>query len=209
VDRNDWNQRYAEKELVWSAEPNRFLVEEAGDLPPGRAIDLAAGEGRNAIWLAERGWKVTAVDYSRVGLEKGRQIAGARDTEVEWVEADLLKYPLQRGGFDLVVVFYLQLPWDQMRDVLHRAAAAVAPGGTFLLVGHDLANLHGGHGGPRDPEVLYSPDRIASQLGALRVTEATRRHRVVEIEDGEATAIDCLVRAVAPLPDVEDAERES
>lgn len=198
MDRDDWDRRYAEKELVWSAEPNQFLVEEISDLAPGRAIDLAAGEGRNAVWLAERGWHVTAVDYSRVGLNKGRQIAQARGVDVEWVEADLLDFAPARGGFDLVLLLYLQLPWDWMRDVVHGAARAVAPGGTFFLVGHDRRNLDGGHGGPKDPDVLYTPREIAAELDELQVLEADRRQRSVETDEGVATAIDCLVRAVAP-----------
>ena len=196
MDRTDWDRRYAEKELIWSAEPNRFLVEELSGLAPGRAIDLAAGEGRNAIWLAQHGWRVTAVDYSNVGLEKGRRIAAQQGVDVEWIEADLLEYEIGDGAYDLVLVFYLQLPWNWMSNVLRRAAAAVAPGGTLLLVGHDRANLEGGHGGPRDAAVLYTHEQVAGELGALRIVEAARRERPVEQEDGSvATALDCLVRA--------------
>ncbi len=72
MDHQDWNRRYAQKELVWTAEANRFLVAEASDLPPGRALDLAAGEGRNAVWLAERGWRVVAVDFPTSLWRKGR-----------------------------------------------------------------------------------------------------------------------------------------
>jgi SAM-dependent methyltransferase len=199
VDRNDWNRRYAQKELIWSAEPNRFLVEEIADLPLGRAIDLAAGEGRNAIWLAQRGWQVTAVDYSNVGLEKGRQIAAKHGVKLEWVEADLLEYELGSAAWELVLIFYLQLPWDWMSNVLGRAAEALAPGGTLLLVGHDSANLERGHGGPQDAAVLYTAKQVAAELGALRVVEAALRERPVELEDGTtATALDCLVRAEAP-----------
>ena len=86
MDRDDWNRRYAEKELVWSAGPNLFLVEEIERLPARRAVDLAAGEGRNAVWLAEQGWQVTAVDYSRVGLDKGREIAKAPLATIDYAE---------------------------------------------------------------------------------------------------------------------------
>jgi SAM-dependent methyltransferase len=197
MDRDDWDRRYAEKELVWSVEPNSFLVEEASGLTPGKAADLATGEGRNAIWLAERGWRVTAVDYSRVGLDKARQIAKARGVAVDWIEADLLEYEPAPGDFDLVIIFYLQLPWEWMHRVLHSASGAVAPGGTLLLVGHDRTNLEGGHGGPKDPGVLYTPDEVAGELSSLEIVEAARRRRDVETDDGTATAIDCLVRAVA------------
>jgi SAM-dependent methyltransferase len=195
MDREDWNRRYAAKELIWSAEPNRFLVEEIDALPPGRAIDLAAGEGRNAIWLAERGWRVRAVDYSKTGLDKGRRIARARNVRIDWVEADLLHYEPEAGSYDLVLLFYLQLPWESMSLVLRRAAAAVAPSGTLLLVGHDRINLDEGHGGPQDPSVLYTPREVTAELRGLQIDEAARRRRSVELEDGNATAIDCLVRA--------------
>ena len=195
--REDWNRRYAEEELFWSGEPNRFLVEEVVDLPPGRAIDLAAGEGRNAIWLAERGWRTTAVDFAETGLDKGRRIAAEHGIEIDWIQADLLEFDLGGACFDLVLLFYLQIPWDEMRIVLGRAAKAVAPGGTFLLVGHDRSNLKQGHGGPSSEKVLYTADDVAGELAGLRINEAATRLRPVDHEGTIVQAIDCLVRAVA------------
>jgi SAM-dependent methyltransferase len=187
----DWDRRYAEKELVWSAGPNRFLAAEAADLEPGRALDLACGEGRNALWLAEQGWQVTAVDFSQVAVEKGRRIAAERGLDVDFVVADLLEHDPGEQAFDLVIVFYLQLPHDELDRVLRRAARAVAPGGTFLLVGHDLRNLAAGHGGPQDAAVLYTPEDVVASLGGLEVERAEPVERPV---DG-AVAIDALVRA--------------
>jgi SAM-dependent methyltransferase len=187
VNREDWNERYAAAELVWSAEPNRFLVAETSDLEPGRALDLACGEGRNAIWLAERGWDVTAVDFSEVAVEKGR----ARNGEVDFRVADVLEYEPERAAYDLALVFYLHLPWDELEQVLGRAAAAVAPGGTFLLVGHDLRNLSDGHGGPQDARVLYRAEDVPAALPGLEVVRAEPVDR-----DG---AVDALVRATRSL----------
>lgn len=198
MDREEWDRRYLEKDLVWSAEPNRFLVEEAAGLAPGRALDLGAGEGRNAIWLAGLGWRVTAVDFSEVALDKARRIAGTRGVEVEWIHADLVSYRPEPAAFDLVLALYLHLPWPEMTGVIHRAAAAVAPGGTFLLIGHDRSNLEQGHGGPQRPELLYTAGEVAALLEGLSVEEAGVRRRAVEIEKGVAYAIDCLVRARAP-----------
>jgi len=197
MDRDDWNRRYEGSELLWTAEPNRFLVAEAGSLASGRALDLACGEGRNAVWLAERGFEVDAVDFSDVALEKARRTAEARGVEVSWIEADLESWALVERAYDLVILFYLQLPWDRMRPVLHRAARAVAPRGTFLLVGHDRTNLEHGHGGPKSPDVLYAPEEISAELPGLGIIEAARRERSVETDQGTRTAIDCLVRAVA------------
>jgi SAM-dependent methyltransferase len=184
--RDDWNARYGAEELVWSADPNRFLVSEVSDLPPGRALDLACGEGRNAIWLAERGWRVTAVDFSEVGVDKGRQ----RNADVDFRVADVLEFDAGEEQYDLVVVFYLQLPADELERVLRKAARAVAPGGTFLLVGHDLRNLTDGRGGPKDASVLYRAEELPAALEGLEVERAEPVDR-----DG---AIDALVRAKRP-----------
>lgn len=194
--REDWDRRYEERELVWSAEPNRFLVSETEALPPGRALDLACGEGRNALWLAERGWRVTAVDYSGVALEKANRIAARRGVEADWVAANLLEYEPEPGAYDLVIVFYLQIPAGERRQVLAKAAGAVAPGGTFLLVGHDLRNLAVGWGGPSEASVLYTPDEIAADLPGLEIEKAERVYR--RPEDAERDAIDALVRARRP-----------
>jgi SAM-dependent methyltransferase len=198
VRREDWDRRYSETDLLWSATPNRFLVQEATDLPPGRALDLACGEGRNALWLAERGWHVTAVDYSTVAITKARDRAALAGSEVDFVCADLLDYSPPEGAFDLVLVLYLQLPAEERRLVLSRAEAAVAPGGTFLLIGHDLVNSTEGVGGPSDPGLLYTPEQIVDEVPSLDVERAERMLR--DVSDADRPAIDALVRARRPLP---------
>jgi SAM-dependent methyltransferase len=198
VRREDWDRRYSETDLLWSATPNRFLVQEATDLPPGRSLDLACGEGRNALWLAERGWHVTAVDYSTVAITKARDRAALAGAEVDFVCADLLDYSPPEGVFDLVLVLYLQLPAEERRLVLSRAEAAVAPGGTFLLIGHDLVNSTEGVGGPSDPDLLYTPEQIVDEVPSLEVERAERVLR--DVPDADRRAIDALVRARRPLP---------
>lgn len=196
--REDWNRRYAGKELVWTAEPNRRFAAEVGDLAPGRALDLACGEGRNAVWLAERGWTVTAVDFSDVALEKARRLAAARDVDVDWVLADVLEYEPEPRAFDLVVVLYLQLPRDELVRAISRAVEAVAPGGTLFVLAHDSANLTEGYGGPKDAAVLYTAEDVVPELGDLLVERAERVERIVALDEGEAVAIDALVRARRP-----------
>ena len=193
--REDWNERYAQKELVWTAEPNRRFAAEVEGLEPGRALDLACGEGRNAVWLAERGWRVTGVDFSDVALAKAAELAASRGVEVDWIVADLLDYEPEPRAFDLVAVLYLQLRRDQLLHALRTAAGAVAPGGTLLVVGHDTTNLTGGHGGPKDAAVLYTAEDVVPALGDLVVEQAEAVERTVPLEDGEAVAIDALVRA--------------
>jgi SAM-dependent methyltransferase len=192
MDRDRWNARYAARELIWSAEPNRFLVAETQDLTPARALDIGAGEGRNALWLAARGWKVTAVDFSEVAISKGRRIADDKDIDIEWVVADLRTYSPPERGFDLVIEMYVQVPEPLRRDVWRRAADAVAPGGTLLIVGHDLTNLEHGYGGPRNPASLFTPDDVTEAIEGLDVVRAERVDRPVE----GGVAIDALVRAV-------------
>jgi SAM-dependent methyltransferase len=196
VEREEWNDRYAGTQLVWTAQPNRFVVAELEALPPGRALDLACGEGRNAVWLAERGWRVTGVDFSDVALAKARRLAAARGVEVEWADLDVRTWEPDPGTFDLVVVLYLQLPEHERRPVHARAAAAVAPGGTLLVVAHHAANPAEGHGGPQNPDVLFTEDDVAQDVAPLRIVRAERVRRPVTTPDGrQVDALDVLVRA--------------
>ena len=137
MDAQQWNDRYGTAEYIWKADPNVFLVEQTADLSPGRAVDLACGEGRNAVWLAEQGWTVTGVDFSDVGLDKGRRLAAERGVGVDWVCADATTWEPPDAGYDLVAVFYLQLPADQRGQAMAVAGRALAPGGTLLVVAHD------------------------------------------------------------------------
>jgi SAM-dependent methyltransferase len=198
VDSDEWDRRYAVDEFVWDTGPNRFVAEELSGLPPGLALDLASGEGRNAVWLAGRGWRVTAVDFSGVALAKARKLAGDRGVTVEWVLADLHDYEPPRGRYDLVVIAYLHLQPAGRAAVLHRAARSLAPHGTAFVVGHDLDNLAHGTGGPQDPAVLYTSQAIAAELPGLMVKRAGRVHRPVDTGDGVRQAIDTLVLAARP-----------
>jgi len=188
-----WDERHAARQPIESFEPDPTLVDEIGSLRPGRALDLGAGDGRNAIWLAIQGWQVTAVDFSQVALDRGRALATASGVRVEWQLADLLEWSPGASRFDLVTLFFIHLPSDERRDVYARAAAAVAPGGTLLIVGHDRTNLVDGVGGPQDPTVLFTPGEVAADLAGFRVDRAdvARRREL----DGDGP-IDAIVRAV-------------
>jgi 2-polyprenyl-3-methyl-5-hydroxy-6-metoxy-1,4-benzoquinol methylase len=196
--KEDWNTRYSGTELVWTATPNRFLVAESADLPVGRALDLAAGEGRNAVWLAEQGWDVTAVDFSDVALAKAHHLADARGVSLLVVEADVTEYTPTPDAYDLVLVAYLHLPEPERSGVLRRASAAVAPEGTLLVIGHDATNLTDGYGGPQDPLVLSTPETVAVAIVGLEIEHAHTVERKVETDDGERIAIDHVVRARRP-----------
>ena len=196
-----WNRRYEGTELIWSVRPNRFLVAETEGMKPGRALDLACGEGRHAVWLAGLFWRVRAVDFSDVAIDKARELAAEHAVEVEWTVADLNEYVPEPESADLVIVFYLQLPPDERAPILRKAGAAVAPGGTFLLVGHDLRNLERGYGGPQSPRALYTPEDVVADLEGtgLEIERAEPVERTVDTPEGERVAIDALVRANRPV----------
>jgi SAM-dependent methyltransferase len=200
VDQHQWDELYASTELVWTAEANRFVVAELADLAPGRALDLGTGEGRNAIWLAERGWQVTAVDFSAVGLAKAVKLAEKRGvTGVQWVEADLRVYRPGPAAYDLVLMAYIHLPPEDFGALLRTAAAsALVPGGTLLVVGHDVDNIAHGHGGPQDPLILHRVQDVVAELPGLTIHRAEQARRPVPTGEGERVAIDTVVRAQRP-----------
>jgi len=198
LEREDWNRRYAAEEFIWTVDANQFLVEELRSLAPGRALDLATGEGRNAVWLAEQGWTVQAVDLSDVAVEKGKRLATMRKVSdvIEFRQADLRTYEPEENRFDLVVLVYLQIPQLDLVPILKRAAKAVAPGGTFLLVAHDSTNLKHGYGGPQHPTLLYTAEQVVEAMESeLEIEKAGRVFRPIKSNAGAQVAIDCLVRA--------------
>ena len=205
MDARAWDERYAASELVWSREPTRLVAAELADLSPGVAVDLAAGEGRNAIWLASQGWTATAVDFSQVALDKGARLAADAGLDVAWVRADATTWQ-PPAPVDLVVVAYLQLPAAERRRAVRGAVSMLRPGGTLLLVAHDSTNLHEGTGGPQDPDVLMSARDVLDDLAAppalaVEVVRAERVAREVVASDAHGgeerrTAWDCVVRVV-------------
>ncbi len=196
MNREDWNARYAAGGLLWGLEPNRFVAAETTELAPGRALDLACGEGRNAIWLAERGWRVRGVDYAAVAIERARQLAHDRGVELELEVGDVLVTDLEPGAFELVLIAYVHLPAEERLQLLDRAAQAVAPGGTLLLVEHHARNLTEGTGGPSDPSLLWTEEEICASLeqAGLTIVRAEQVRR--EVDGAQRPAIDVLVRAV-------------
>lgn len=190
-----WDARYAGSDLVWGAGPNAFVAAELDALPAGRALDVACGEGRNAIWLATRGWHATGIDFSSAGIARARQLAADADVAAgtEFVVGDVVDGPLPPGPFDAVVVAYLQLPAEQRRASLRQAAAVLAPGGVLLVVAHDTSNLAEGVGGPQDARVLYTAADVVEDLAGMDGLVVEKAERV-ERPVGDATALDLLVR---------------
>ncbi len=195
--RDAWNDRYSASDYVWTIKVNQFVERHLADLEPGEAIDLGAGEGRNAVWLAQKGWTVTAVDFSTVGLEKGRQLAQDHNVTVDFVEGDATTWQPD-GTVDLVVLSYLQLDPDGRQAVLTHTKTWLRPGGTLFVIAHDQTNVAHGYGGPPSTEVCYSVEETVAALDGLEISLAEVAERIVATDDGEQVALDTLVIATQP-----------
>jgi SAM-dependent methyltransferase len=197
MDASDWDERYSGSDLVWSTTPNMFVVEETESLTPGRVLDLAGGEGRNAIWLAARGWDAELVEFSDVALQRGRALAAERGVTIATTLADVTAAPALDAA-DLVLLCYLQLPQGPLARALRHAASLVAPGGRLLVIAHERDNLEHGVGGPPDPDMLPTVAQVVAAIEGtgLSIERAEQVRRPVETEGRTRDAIDLVVRAV-------------
>jgi SAM-dependent methyltransferase len=195
-----WDERYAEREQLFSGRPNGVLVTEVADLPPGQALDVGCGEGGDARWLARHGWQVTAVDVSGIALRRAADALRAGDPDVAarvaWTRADLTVTAPPAGAFDLVSMQYFPLPRQPAHAALRRLLGAVAPGGTLLVVGHDLADLPEHPPQGMNPADYYQPTEIAALLDpdwVVLVDET--RPRTAPAPAGTAHTHDTVLRA--------------
>jgi SAM-dependent methyltransferase len=198
MDAGSWDERYRSKESVWGIEPNRFVREQCERLPVGEALDLACGEGRNALWLAQLGWRVTGVDFSAVAIERARALTARQSSlhqlRVVWRVDDVTTLVPKPASLDLALVSYVHFPATERDTMLSRAATALRPRGHLLIVGHDKRNLAEGVSGPQDIEFLYDPDEMRALLtnDCGLVVEVAR---TVERPTDDGVALDTLVRA--------------
>jgi SAM-dependent methyltransferase len=196
MDAAGWDERYRAKELVWGAEPNRWVAQQLAGARPGTALDLACGEGRNAVWLARQGWRVVAVDFSAVAIEKGRALERHElgQPAIAWVVADATTFTAPEP-VDLALLCYLQLPAGERRAAVRHAAQALAPGGTLLVIAHDSHNLTDGTGGPPDAAVLYTAADVAADLEGTGLVVEKAEEALRPVDGAERPAIDALLRA--------------
>jgi SAM-dependent methyltransferase len=192
VDATEWDERYRSSDRLWSVTPNLFVADRLAQKKPGRGLDLASGEGRNATWLAEQGWVMTAVDFSEVASSRGAAQSGL----VEFVVADVLEWEPE-DRFDLILVAYLHLMPLDFERVIRTSRDWLAPGGEMFLIGHDISNIEDGYGGPPVPEILWSVPDLLAWLEGLTVIEAQVVRRPVETDEGRMFARDALVRVRA------------
>ena len=192
MERQSWDERYSAPDRKPLGEPNALVVEELQGARPGTALELAAGEGRHARWLAGRGWQVVAVDFSEVGLGRAKRQASDEGLRVSFVVADVHTFPLPSARFDLVLATFFHPRRSERPGLYPRLAEALAPGGTLLLVSYDKANLAEGRKGPQDPDFLMDPPVLAAELRELGL-HVTRAETVRMPE-----AVNAVIRAVKP-----------
>jgi len=167
MDVSEWDERYSAADLPFGALPNDFLAAQAFRIPPGRVLCLAEGYGRNAVWLAERGYRVTAVEQSGVGIARGRALAAERGVELEFVQADLADYDMGERKWNGVVSIFAHLPPALRAEVHRRVVQALAPGGVVILEAYCPAQLKYATGGPREVELLVSAEAARRELAGL------------------------------------------
>jgi 2-polyprenyl-3-methyl-5-hydroxy-6-metoxy-1,4-benzoquinol methylase len=201
-DETFWDERYRSRSSLWSGNPNRHLIDEAVDLTPGAALDVGCGEGADAIWLAQRGWHVTAVDLSTVALGRGATHAAQAGAEIadriNWLHADLTTWDPGLARYDLVSAQYMHLPAQPREALFRRLAASVTPGGTLLIVGHHPSDLQTTMPRPSQLELFFTGDDIAATLdpSAWKIVTNAASPRSATDPDGRTVTIhDTVLRA--------------
>jgi SAM-dependent methyltransferase len=194
-----WDERYRSADRLWSGQPNPQLVAQVAGLPPGDALDAGCGEGADAIWLASRGWAVTAVDVSAVALERAAAHAAAEGVRVGWQREDLLTWDPGPDRFDLVTAQFMHLPSPELESLHGRLAAAVRPGGTLLIVAHHPDDLHVNVRRCGHLALFPSADQLAAMLdpGSWEILVAAAIERPATDLDGQPVTVkDTVVRSV-------------
>jgi SAM-dependent methyltransferase len=194
-DSAEWDERYGAAHQIWSGEPNGALVTETAGLNPGRALDVGCGEGADAVWLALRGWQVTALDVSRVAIDRATSLARDAGVEVTWMHAGLIEAALPAGAFDLVSAQYPALRKEPGAVAERTLLDLVAPGGTLLVVHHALDPEHR-HDDDFDPALYVLPADVRALLSeewSVEVDE--RRPRAVSRGAGAHHVEDVVLRA--------------
>jgi SAM-dependent methyltransferase len=189
-----WDERYRSARdgggTTWSSTPNAWVERTLAPLSPGSALDLGAGEGRNALWLASRGWRVTAVDYSAEGVATGRDRAEHDGLDIDWAVADVRDWRAPHP-YDLVLLSFVHLGADALARLIR--SAPLAPGGVLAIIGHDRTNTVGG---PADASILLDPDELADAAAHLAIETVGR----VERPTPEGTALDTVLVARRAMP---------
>jgi SAM-dependent methyltransferase len=177
-----WDERYNVSDYVYGTDPNEYLVEVADRIPKGPVLCLAEGEGRNAVYLAEQGYEVTAVDSSSVGLEKARKLARVRSVTIETIHADLADFEIGDERWAGIVSIFCHLPAELRRLVCRRCVDGLRPGGAVVMEAYTPRQISYGTGGPQTVDLLVDPEDVKRELSGLQLERAVEKVR--EINEG-------------------------
>ena len=202
MDNSSWVKKYDTPAYVYTTDVNQFVVELCGNLTPGTAIEVAGGEGRNAVWLAEQGWTVEVIDFAPNALAKARRLAEERGVadRIITTEASALDFTAQLAPVDLAVVAYLHIYSHQFAQAMETTVAAVKPGGHVMGVWHALENLQHNSHGPQNPDSLPSVDslsKLCADLG-LEVLTLENRDGKVRTDEGPKPSVTVVLLARKP-----------
>jgi len=177
-----WDDRYRTEEYVYGTEPNAFLLENVDEIPSGDVLCLADGEGRNSVFLAKRGRRVSAIDLSEVGVTKARELARSRGVDINFVVADLRTYDMGVERWGAIVSIFAHMPPKVRANVHARVVTALAPGGVFVLEAYRPDQKGRGTGGPSLPEMMMNLEELRRDFAALDLTVAREVDR--DIREG-------------------------
>ena len=192
-----WDQRYSRDNYAYGTKPNDFLMEMSDKLPTGKVLCLAEGEGRNAVWLAEQGYQVTAVDASKVGLQKARKLAKARGVEITTVHADLADYDIGTQQWDAIISIFCHLPHDLRQDIHRRCVKGLRDKGMMLLEAYTPLQLEYKTGGPPVAEMMVDVQSLSSELIGLEflhLKECVREIHEGELHNGTGAVVQALAK---------------
>ena len=196
MDVDFWNQRYGGEAYAYGVEPNDFLVEQTHRIPAGRVLCLAEGEGRNAVYLAKRGYEVTAVDMSAAGLDKARRLAAASGVAITTQLADLASYEIEPQAWRGIVSIFAHVPPPLRQRLYGSVVHGLRPGGVVIVEAYNPRQLHYQTGGPRQLELLVSLNALREELHGL--TEVVGREVDRPVVEGEFhTGLGAVVQYLA------------
>jgi SAM-dependent methyltransferase len=193
----DWDDRYADSDYLFGTAPNDFLKSVAERLPPNsRILCMADGEGRNGVYLATLGHKVTALDQSRVGLEKAKKLAKQKQVSIETIKADLAEYDLGVESWDCIVSIFFHIPSSVRAHIYPRIITALKPGGILMLESYTPEQLNHGTGGPPIAELMLTKDELAQYFSEMNLEHLQELEREV-IEGTGHTGLASVVQLLA------------
>jgi 2-polyprenyl-3-methyl-5-hydroxy-6-metoxy-1,4-benzoquinol methylase len=194
-----WDQRYSTENYAYGTKPNDFLVEKINDLSKGKILCLGEGEGRNAVWLAKRGYEVTAVDGSKIGLKKAQRLAKMSGVSISTIHTDLSEFVIKPKSWDIIISIFCHLPPNLRADVHHNCVHGLRSGGVMLLEAYTPAQLNYKTGGPSKFDMMMDAKSLRTELNGLEfqhLQELTREVHEGEFHNGTGAVVQVLAKKV-------------